>query len=67
MQDGDIVFESSYKPDPACAREVLAFVLTPVSAFARRGSADRAAVTIILREAKEDAIKRWRSMQRKAR
>ena len=32
---GETLYSSSYQPDPGSARDVLAFVLTPVEAFAQ--------------------------------
>lgn len=57
---GETVYSSSYQPDPKSARDVLAFVLTPVEAFAHADNPEELeAVTELLGEAKEEAIKRW--------
>jgi hypothetical protein len=59
---GETLFSSSYQPDPYSALDVLAFVLTPVGAFASDPS-EIEAVTEILAAAKHEAIARWRSLQ----
>jgi hypothetical protein len=57
---GETVYSSSYQPDPKSARDVLAFVLTPVEAFAHVDNPEELeAVSELLGEAKEEAIKRW--------
>ena len=57
---GETAYSSSYQPDPKSARDVLAFVLTPVEAFAHADNPEELeAVTELLGEAKEEAIKRW--------
>jgi hypothetical protein len=54
------VYSSAYAPDPANARDVLAFVLTPIAAFAPGGDdAEMAAVAELLGSAKLEAVKRW--------
>ncbi len=54
------LYASSYTPDPRSAVDVLAFILTPASAFAAGGDDDElAAVTELLGEAKTVAIQRW--------
>lgn len=64
---GETLYSSSYQPDPKSARDVLAFVLTPVSAFAQVDDPDELeAVTELLGEAKEEAIKRWFSLRSEA-
>jgi hypothetical protein len=64
---GDTLYSSSYLPDPKSARDVLAFVLTPVEAFAHVDDPDEMeAVTELLGEAKEEAIKRWFSLRDEA-
>ncbi|MBP6632966.1 MAG: hypothetical protein KBG28_13135 [Kofleriaceae bacterium] len=58
--DVETVYTSGYTPDPASARDVLAFMLTPASAFAPAGDEDElAAVTELLESAKAEALKRW--------
>jgi len=57
---GETVYSSSYQPDPKSALDVLAFVLTPVSAFATADDPDElAAVTEMLDAAKRQALERW--------
>lgn len=54
------LYASSYTPDPRSAVDVLAFILTPASAFAAGGDAEElAAVAELLGEAKSVAIQRW--------
>ena len=65
---GETVFASSYAPDPRSARDVLAFVLTPVSAFATVDDPDElAAVTELLGSAKAEAIARWLKLRQRGR
>jgi hypothetical protein len=59
---GETLFSSSYQPDPYSALDVLAFVLTPVGAFASDPS-EIEAVAEILAAAKHEAIARWRSLR----
>jgi len=64
---GETLFSSSYQPDPRNARDVLAFVLTPVEAFARVDDPDELeAVTELLGSAKQEAVKRWFSLRDEA-
>ena len=64
---GETLYSSTYQPDPASARDVLAFVLTPVEAFAHAEDPDELeAVTELLGEAKEEAIKRWFTLRAEA-
>jgi hypothetical protein len=63
---GETVFASSYAPDPRSARDVLAFVLTPVSAFAAVDDPDElAAVAELLGSAKAEAIARWLQLRQR--
>ena len=58
---GETLYSSEYQPDPKSALDVLAFVLTPVGAFA--SDPDEAeAVAAILDAAKSEAIERWQSL-----
>lgn len=64
---GETLYSSTYQPDPKSARDVLAFVLTPVEAFAHADDPEELeAVTELLGEAKEEAIKRWFSLRDEA-
>ena len=64
---GETLFSSSYQPDPRSARDVLAFVLTPVEAFAQVDDPEELeAVTELLGSAKEEAVKRWFSLRDEA-
>jgi hypothetical protein len=61
---GETLYSSSYQPDPKSARDVLAFVLTPVEAFAHVDDPDELeAVTELLGAAKDEAVKRWFSLR----
>jgi hypothetical protein len=56
----ETLYASSYSPDPRSALDVLAFVLTPATAFAAGGDAEELeAVAQLLGEAKTVAIQRW--------
>lgn len=58
--DVETVYSSAYSPDPRSARDVLAFVLTPLEAFVPTGNADELeAVAALLGSAKQEAVKRW--------
>lgn len=64
---GETLYSSSYQPDPRSARDVLAFVLTPVEAFAHADDPEELeAVTELLGSAKEEAVKRWFSLRDEA-
>ena len=61
---GETLYSSSFQPDPTSARDVLAFVLTPATAFAPSGDPEElAAVSALLDRAKEEAIRRWHSLR----
>jgi hypothetical protein len=64
---GETVYSSSYQPDPSSARDVLAFVLTPIEAFAHVDDPDEMeAVSELLGSAKAEAVKRWFSLRDEA-
>lgn len=58
---GETLYSSTYQPDPRSALDVLAFVLTPVEAFATDPD-ELEAVAELLGAAKSEAIERWRSL-----
>ena len=61
----ETLYTSSYAPDPKSARDVLAFVLTPIEAFATADDPEEiAAVAEILGTAKQEAIERWFALRR---
>lgn len=61
---GETLYSSSYQPDPRSARDVLAFVLTPIEAFAQVDDPDELeAVSELLGSAKQEAVKRWFSLR----
>jgi hypothetical protein len=62
---GETMFSSSYQPDPRSALDVLAFVLTPVGAFASDPD-ELEAVALVLGAAKSEAIERWQSLHSEA-
>jgi hypothetical protein len=54
------VYSSGFTPDPFDARDVLAFILCPLEAFAPRADAvEREAVAEMIGPAKEEALRRW--------
>ena len=59
---GETMFSSSFQPNPSSARDVLAFVLTPVGAFASDPD-ELEAVAMLLGAAKSEAIQRWQSLR----
>jgi len=59
---GETLFTSTYTPDPKSALDVLAFVLTPVEAFASDPD-EFEAVAELLGAAKAEAIERWQSLR----
>jgi hypothetical protein len=63
---GETLYSSSYQPDPCSALDVLAFVLTPIAAFASDPD-ELEAVAELLGAAKSEAIERWQTMSSQAR
>lgn len=63
---GETLFTSTYTPDPKNALDVLAFVLTPIEAFASDPD-ELEAVSELLGAAKSEAIERWQSLRSEAR
>lgn len=63
---GETLFTSTYTPDPKRALDVLAFVLTPIGAFASDPD-ELEAVAELLGAAKSEAIERWQSLNSEAR
>jgi len=59
---GETLYSSTYQPDPRNALDVLAFVLTPVEAFAS-SIEELEAVAELLGAAKSEAIERWQSLR----
>lgn len=62
----ETVYSSTYQPDPRRALDVLAFVLTPIEAFANDPD-ELEAVAEVLGAAKSEAIARWQSLRSEAR
>lgn len=62
----ETLFTSTYTPNPKRALDVLAFVLTPVEAFASDPD-ELEAVAELLGAAKSEAIERWQSLQSESR
>ena len=64
----ETLYTSTYAPDPKSALDVLAFVLTPVEAFASVDDPEeRAAVAELLGSAKQEAIERWFALRGESR
>jgi hypothetical protein len=64
----ETVYSSAYSPDPESARDVLAFVLTPIEAFSPGGDPEeREAVAALLGSAKVEAVRRWYDLSQVAR
>ena len=63
---GETLFSSSYQPNPSSALDVLAFVLTPVGAFASDPD-ELDAVAEVLSAAKCEAVERWHSLRNRSR
>jgi hypothetical protein len=59
---GETLYSSTYQPDPKSALDVLAFVLTPIAAFAQDPD-EFEAVAEILGAAKLEAIERWQTLR----
>jgi hypothetical protein len=59
---GETLYSSTYQPDPKSALDVLAFVLTPISAFAQDPD-ELEAVAELLGAAKSEAIERWQLLR----
>jgi hypothetical protein len=62
---GQTVYTSSYSPDPRRALDVLAFVLTPVEAFAADPE-ELEVIAELLGAAKSEAIERWQALTSQA-
>jgi hypothetical protein len=57
---GQVLYQSAQIPDPRSARDVLAFVLCPIEAFAPAGDAEElAAVAELVQPVKIAALRRW--------
>ena len=63
---GETLYSSTYQPDPRKALDVLAFVLTPVEAFASNPD-ELEAVAELLGAAKSEAIERWQMLRSEGR
>ena len=60
----ETIFSSAFSPNPGRALDVLAFILTPASAFAPTGDdEEQAAVAILLEGAKAEAVRRWQDLR----
>lgn len=56
----ETIYSAPLQPNPQSARDVLAFLLTPVEAFADPGDDDELeVVTELLDGAKAEALRRW--------
>ena len=63
---GETLYSSTYHPNPRSALDVLAFVLTPVQAFASDPD-EFEAVAALLGAAKTEAIERWQRLRAQGR
>ena len=64
----ETVYSSALSPNPASALDVLAFILTPATAFAPACDGEElAAVAELLGSAKEEAVRRWQDLRADAR
>lgn len=60
----ETLFASGFTPDPASAKDVLAFVLCPPEVFAPSGDPDEiAAVAELIEPAKIEAVRRWHALR----
>ncbi|HUQ01527.1 MAG TPA: hypothetical protein VM261_03480 [Kofleriaceae bacterium] len=60
----ETLFASGFTPDPANARDVLAFVLCPPEVFAPSGDPEEiAAVAELIEPAKIEAVRRWHALR----
>ena len=61
VEVGETLFESNFRPDPANALDVLAFVLTKPEAFMvdKSDPEELEAIRYLLAGAKAEAISRW--------
>lgn len=59
MAEPETVYSSKYEPDVTSARDVLAFVLTPVAAFCPDDDAARDEIAAMLTKAKAHAVTTW--------
>jgi hypothetical protein len=56
----DTLFSSTFAPDPSSARDVLAFVLCPLTVFAPSGDAEELeAIAELIAPARAEAVQRW--------
>ncbi|MBE7452482.1 MAG: hypothetical protein HS111_27460 [Kofleriaceae bacterium] len=63
-QAAETLFASGFTPDPASAKDVLAFVLCPPEAFAPSGDPEEiAAVAELIGPAKSEAVRRWQALR----
>jgi hypothetical protein len=62
---GETLFTSTFTPDPKSALDVLAFVLTPIEAFASDPD-ELEIVAELLGAAKCEAIERWQALRSEA-
>ncbi|KAB2893753.1 MAG: hypothetical protein F9K40_16980 [Kofleriaceae bacterium] len=60
----ETLFASGFTPDPASAKDVLAFVLCPPEVFAPTGDPEEiAAVAELIEPAKIEAVRRWHALR----
>ena len=60
-ENGEVIYSTTFEPDPHRALDVLAFLLVPAELFFEAGDAPetRRATTELLDNAKRDALTTW--------
>lgn len=61
------IFDAKFKPNPACARDVLAFVLTPIDVVGPLDPDEFEGVAELFYEAKEQAVDEWLRLNKRVR
>lgn len=63
----EVIYSSDYQPDRTCARDVLAFILTPTRAFVTSADADEfAIVAAMLEPVRREAVRQWHEHHRRS-
>ncbi len=62
----ETIYSSPWTPNPSSALDVLAFILTPIAAFAQDGDGPESieAIRAVLDSAKQEAVRRWMELNR---
>ncbi len=61
----ETVYDAGFKPDPANARDVLAFILTPVEVVGPLEPHEVEPVTAMFNQAKAHAAREWARLNRR--